>query len=62
MPWILALVTFSFVVALAAAFVTCARAIRRDLNSRFDQLRLRLEEQAVAILRHATDSHSQRDE
>ena len=51
MPWILGGATVVLLVALARAFVLSARAIRRDLDTRFDRIRRQLEDEATSVVR-----------
>ena len=53
MPWLvplcLCLAVLALVTGVFVAFVRNARALRRDLNDRFDAVQARLEKQANAI-------------
>ena len=51
MPWILGAATVVLLVALTRAFVLSARAIRRDLDTRFDRIRRQLEDEATSVVR-----------
>jgi hypothetical protein len=67
MRWMLASTVVLGIVALARAFLIQARAIRHDMNRRFDALRDRLEQSANAVVddllntQHVADSDSGRD-
>jgi hypothetical protein len=50
MPWILAGSLVLMLTALTSLFVFNARALRRDMNRRFAELRTRLEDEATAVL------------
>jgi hypothetical protein len=49
-PLIIAILAALFVVALTIGFVRNALALKRDINRRFDDLRVRLESEANATL------------
>jgi hypothetical protein len=53
MPWLiplcLCLALLALVTAVFVASVRNARALKRDLNERFDALQARLEKQAIAL-------------
>lgn len=51
MVWIIAVFSVLLVAALARVFIVSARAIRRDLEQRFNQLEARLEEEANAVVK-----------
>jgi hypothetical protein len=68
MRWILlAIGSISGVAALTRAFLINARALRRDVNTRFDAVRDRLELSANAVIddllntHHVADPDSRRD-
>jgi hypothetical protein len=50
MPLILAILVTLVVVVLARSFVINAMALKRDIDRRFDELRVRLEHEANATL------------
>lgn len=50
--WLLSAVLFLGLIALNVSFVMFARAIRRDVTRRFDDLERRLESRAQAIVDH----------
>ena len=52
MRWIVAVSAAAGLGTLARAFVLNARMIRRDLNSRFDAVRVRLEQSATSLVDH----------
>ena len=52
MPWILGVATIVLIAALACAFVRSARAIRRDVDERFERIRVQLEHEAAAVVDH----------
>jgi hypothetical protein len=53
MPWFVAVGVIVLLAALAALFVVHARAIRRDVEERFDRFQSRLEEEATSVFRDA---------
>jgi hypothetical protein len=57
MRWILASVVALGIATLARAFLIQARAIRRDLNGRFDALRDRLEQSANSVVDNLLNTH-----
>jgi hypothetical protein len=57
MRWILASVVVVGIVTLARAFLIQARAIRHDMNRRFDALRDRLEQSANSIVDNLLNTH-----
>jgi hypothetical protein len=57
MRWILASVVGLGIVTLARAFLIQARAIRRDMNRRFDALRDRLEQSANSVVDNLLSTH-----
>ena len=56
MPWILGVATIVLIAALACAFVRSARAIRRDVDERFERIRMQLEHDAAAVVDHLEDA------
>jgi hypothetical protein len=54
-PWLIALLLFGGLMALNVSFVMAARAIRRDMTRRFDELERGLETRANAIVDHIFD-------
>lgn len=50
MPWIIALLVVLLLATLGGLFVFTARVIRRDLRDRFGQIRVRLENDANAVV------------
>jgi len=67
MRWLVVLSVVAGVGTLARAFFLNARMIRRDLNHRFDALRVRLEQSATSLVDHllnttrVVDPDSRRD-
>ncbi len=57
MVWLVALFSILLVGGLAAVFVMHARAIRRDVDQRFERLRTQLEEEAQSVVRHLGNEH-----
>jgi hypothetical protein len=57
MRWMVASGVVLGVVTLARAFLIQARAIRRDMNRRFDALRDRLEQSANSIVDNLLNTH-----
>jgi hypothetical protein len=55
LPWLIALLVFAGLMALNVSFVMAARAIRRDMKRRFDELERGLETRANAIVDHIFD-------
>jgi hypothetical protein len=51
-PWVIAGLLFIGLLALNVAFVISARAIRRDVTRRFDELERRLERHATDLVNH----------
>jgi hypothetical protein len=54
-PWLIALLLFAGLMALNVSFVMAARAIRRDMTRRFDELQRGLERRANSIVDHILD-------
>jgi hypothetical protein len=50
MSWLIAVSVVLFVIVLTRAFILNARAIKRDMNKRFDELRARLERDANSVV------------
>ena len=50
MRWVVAICVAAGLGTLARAFFLNARMIRRDLNSRFDAIRVRLEQSATSLV------------
>jgi hypothetical protein len=57
MRWILEIVAMIGVAALARAFLINARRLRRDVNTRFDALRDRLEHSANSVVDDLLNTH-----
>ena len=57
MRWILEIVSLLGVAALARAFLINARRLRRDVNTRFDALRGRLEHSANSVVDDLLNTH-----
>ena len=55
-PWLIAAFLFLGLLALNIAFVINARAVRRDVTSRFEELERRLERHATDIVNHLFDA------
>jgi len=55
-PWLIASLLFVGLIALNISCVICARAIRRDVKHRFDDLERRLESHATDIVNHLFDA------
>jgi hypothetical protein len=49
-PWLIAFILFGGLMALNVSFVMAARAIRRDMTRRFDELQRGLESRANSIV------------
>jgi uncharacterized membrane protein len=56
-PWVIAAFLFLGLLALNIAFVLNARAIRRDVTRRFDELERRLERHATDLVNHLFDAN-----
>jgi uncharacterized membrane protein len=56
-PWVIAVFLFLGLLALNIAFVLNARAIRRDVTRRFDELERRLERHATDLVNHLFDAN-----
>jgi hypothetical protein len=50
MVWIIAILSVLLVAVLARVFLVSARAIRRDMDHRFQQIQSSLEEEANAVV------------
>jgi hypothetical protein len=50
MPWLVAVFVVLLVAALARSMIINARALARDVNTRFDRFRARLERDANSLL------------
>jgi hypothetical protein len=57
MRWILEITAILGVMMLARVFLTHARAIRRDMNGRFDALRDQLERSANSVVDNLLNTH-----
>ncbi len=57
MVWLVALFSILLIGGLAAVFVMHARAIRRDIDQRFERLRTELEEEAQSVVRNLGNEH-----
>jgi len=55
LPWLIALLLFAGLMALNITFVLAARAIRRDMTRRFDELQRGLESRANSIVDNIFD-------
>jgi hypothetical protein len=49
-PWLIAGALFVFLLAMNITFVLAARAIKRDMTKRFDEMQRRLESRANSIV------------
>jgi hypothetical protein len=56
-PWLIAAGLFVVLLGMNISFVIAARAIRRDMTRRFDELERRLESRANSIVDHIFDAH-----
>jgi uncharacterized membrane protein len=56
-PWVIAVFLFLGLLALNIALVLNARAIRRDVTRRFDELERRLERHATDLVNHLFDAN-----
>jgi uncharacterized membrane-anchored protein YhcB (DUF1043 family) len=56
-PWLVAALLFLLLIALNVSFVLSARAIRRDVTRRFDDLQRRLESRATDLVNHLFDTN-----
>ena len=50
--WLIAALLFFGLIAINVTFVLCARAIKRDVTRRFDEIQRRLETRANSIVDH----------
>jgi len=57
MRWILAVTAITGVLVLARAFLVNARTLRRDVNTRFDAVRERLEQSANSVVDDLLKTH-----
>jgi uncharacterized membrane-anchored protein YhcB (DUF1043 family) len=55
--WLIVVGLFVGLLALNVTFVMTARAIRRDMTTRFDELQRRLESRANSIVDHIFDAN-----
>jgi hypothetical protein len=55
MPWIIAGCVVLLVVSLTLLFIASARLILRDMNDRFDRVRVQLEHAANAVVNDLVD-------
>ena len=51
-PWLIASLLFVFLIAANVSFFMSARAIKRDVTRRFDEIQRRLETRANSIVDH----------
>ena len=51
-PWLIVSLLFLGLIGLNISFFLCARAIKRDMTSRFDELERRLESRATDLVNH----------
>ena len=51
-PWLIVSLLFLALIGLNVSFFICARAIRRDMKKRFDELERRLESRATDLVNH----------
>jgi len=51
-PWLISALLFLGLIAINVTFVLSARAIKRDVTRRFDEIQRRLETRANAIVDH----------
>ena len=56
-PWLIAGALFVFLLAMNITFVLAARAIRRDMTKRFDEMQRRLESRANSIVDNIFDAN-----
>jgi hypothetical protein len=54
---IIALSVVVLIAALLGLFITSAHLIRRDIDDRYDRIRVRIEEDARAVLRDLLNEH-----
>jgi hypothetical protein len=56
-PWLIAALLFLLLIALNVGFYLNARAIRRDVTRRFDEIQRRLESRANSIVDNIFDAN-----
>jgi hypothetical protein len=56
-PWLIATLLFVLLIALNVGFFLNARAIRRDVTRRFDEIERRLESRANSIVDNIFDAN-----
>ena len=56
-PWLISALLFLGLIAINVTFVLSARAIKRDVTRRFDEIQRRLETRANAIVDHIFDAN-----
>ena len=56
-PWLVVSLLFLALIGLNVSFFICARAIRRDVTKRFDELERRLESRATDLVNHLFDTN-----
>ena len=56
-PWLIAAFLFVLLIVLNVGFVLTARAIRRDVTRRFDEIQRRLESRANSIVDNIFDAN-----
>jgi hypothetical protein len=56
-PWLIAAALFVFLLAMNITFVLAARAIKRDMTKRFDEMQRRLESRANSIVDNIFDAN-----
>jgi hypothetical protein len=56
-PWLIAALLFLLLIALNVGFYLTARAIRRDVTRRFDEIQRRLESRANSIVDNIFDAN-----
>ncbi len=58
MVWLVAIFSLVLVGALASLFAMHARAVRRDIDARFERLQSHLEEEAESVVRDLLDERT----
>lgn len=56
-PWLIVSLLFLGLIGLNISLFLCARAIKRDMTSRFDELERRLESHATDLVNHLFDAN-----
>lgn len=58
MAWLVVVFTIVWVLVLGRAFLRSARAIRRDIDDRYERIRLQLEDEATNVIRPTIEDDS----